>query len=184
MDDLVELKQLVFRYEGLAVFFCIFLTIASVIGFRCWRIKTKNDMDADAFYMAFIIEACIAFSIGLNIYVKYLGIPTWLTFGYQIGKILPADCEASMLIEGENGLPCSSKRLLEWLGRAMNGDGGWNWDQFEREWRFWLVIAVLMVVVNIAALKAEHIVRVRERRELAMKKCAETDADGLAMQEV
>ncbi|KAK3725211.1 hypothetical protein LTR37_000722 [Vermiconidia calcicola] len=77
--------------------------------------------------------------------VVYLGIPKEFTFGIQICKILPASCEASMAIEGLDGLPCSGKRFREWIGRFLSNDGSYHLDGIERPW---ILCAFVVAVVS------------------------------------
>jgi len=92
--------------------------------------------------------------------IIYFGLPKFLTFGYQVGKILPATCEASLGVEGYNGKPCSFQRLLRWSMQALRYDSGLHLEQFEALWvrklatwgslyLFWLVVLVVAYVLGI-----------------------------------
>lgn len=60
----------------------------------------------------------------------YFPVPTTFTFGVKIGGLLPATCAESLAVEGERGLPCTLKRLLEWV----SGKGGRQWEDVEWAW--------------------------------------------------
>lgn len=69
------------------------------------------------FPMAFLGPWYIGYA--LDYAVRYFGIPRAFTLGlFTIPPALPASCAASLAIEGENGVPCSVKRLLTWLSGA------------------------------------------------------------------
>ncbi|KAK3700464.1 hypothetical protein LTR37_015968 [Vermiconidia calcicola] len=78
--------------------------------------------------------------------VVYLGIPKIFTFGIQIGKILPASCEASMAIEGPDGLPCSGKRFREWVRRFLSDNGSYHFDEIEGPWIGCAIIVAAFVL--------------------------------------
>lgn len=71
--------------------------------------------------------------------VVYFGIAKWLTFGIQIGKVLPSSCQAST--EGYLGQPCSMHRLLEWGQRMLSGEGSF----YEME-SGWIKLALLTAI--------------------------------------
>lgn len=60
----------------------------------------------------------------------YFGVPRLLTFGFQIGPVMPASCDASLAIEGRNGLPCTLRRFLHWIA----GDSGYRMQDIEWAW--------------------------------------------------
>ena len=108
----------------------------------------------------FVSVAC---SLLFGTLLRYYSLPTWLTFGIRIGGLLPTDCEASMKIEGPEGLPCELKRFGEWATRVVSSDGSWHSDEIERPWIECLV-CVIVVIFSISIMlwlaqriKREHI---------------------------
>ena len=102
-------------------------------------------------------------SLILGTLLRYHSLPTWLTFGTRIGGILPTNCEASMKVEGPEGLPCELKRFGEWAKRVVSSDGSWHTDEIERLWIECLV-CVIVVIFTISIMlwlaqriKREHI---------------------------
>lgn len=170
MHDLQHLKVLVAIHDALAVLFCLALTVATIGLLAYWRHRSNDFTDADAFYLVPIIEACAVFTVALNAYIKYFGIPTSLTFGYQIGKILPATCEASMPIEGELGWPCSMKRFREWVERATKADGtGLHLHELETAWTDGFLYLMLLSAIAVALIALAQYAKRCERRGPAKK---------------
>ena len=97
--------------------------------------------------------------------------PKSITLGYQVGKVLPATCEASLAVEGPDGLPCSLRRLIQWASRALS-DRAFHLDDFEALWRrkfvMWAPIALFWVAVPITV----HVFAMRESREQQRKEKA------------
>jgi hypothetical protein len=66
--------------------------------------------------------------------IIHFGLPTTVTFGYQVGNIIPASCEGSMPIEGPNGCPCWLSRLREWTVLYLRGQDVYGVKEFRRMW--------------------------------------------------
>lgn len=168
MDD--HLEFLVDLCDLTAILFCLTLISVAVSFSPFWRLRRGIDTDADPFHILLIAEACFVLTVALNIYVKYFGLPTWLTFGLQVGNFLPATCEASMAVEGKNGLPCSLKRFMEWFERATRADGsGLHLDEFEGSWWMAVFYAALFILTVAVTLISWHFAAARERNGLAAK---------------
>lgn len=186
MDEAARARHLAFIYDGLAVLFCMILSTASTVLFGYLRTGFERDIERhEAFYVPFVIGACIIFTTAANLYIKYFGVPKSLTFGYQIGKILPPTCEASMPIEGKNGLPCSLKRFWEWFGRVTSGDGSLHLDELEGDWKVLMIYAGLLILVIVAVLKVVSCIKADERKKRAVAQavademeCLRCDDDG------
>lgn len=103
--------------------------------------------------------------------VVYFGIPTYLTFGHQIGNALPSSCDASMAIEGPDGMPCSLKRFFQWLLHFVTQVDR-NTAEFEKTWRKPVIILTVVFAFYIVfqilfawALEREHRADTRRLRE-------------------
>jgi hypothetical protein len=101
----------------------------------------------------------ISFFIGVDIMpdlIIYFGLPKVLTFGVQIRKILPASCEATMPLEGPNGLPCYYKRLREWTWMYLQGQDGFDREELRLMWKpIWSfgTFGPLVSVVSVLVIK-------------------------------
>lgn len=179
----MELHVVVAFYELAATLFCVLLFLIVLVLMMRRSFQQGRDLGPEGCYLPLIalVFAYIA-AIG-NIYIQYFGIPKGLTFGYQIGKILPASCEHSMPIEGESGLPCQMKRFLAWLERAMNDDGSWHLDELEADWKMWFIWAGLSVGFAVAtfisvALLERNQARKRRAKEAEEEKLIDFGDDG------
>lgn len=102
-----------------------------------------------------ILWGCFLAAMLLSRPVLYFGIPKALTFGVQLGKILPTSCDASIAVEGPNGWPCSTKRLLEWVQRFLSNDSCYQFNEIPKRWQgvfgmllLYLVVATLSVLIS------------------------------------
>ena len=96
--------------------------------------------------------------------IIYFGLPKSITLGYQVGRVLPATCEASLAVEGPDGLPCSLRRLMQWASRALS-DRETHLDDFEALWRRKFVIWGLFTLLWLAVPVVVHVFAMRESRE-------------------
>jgi len=135
-----------YLYASMAIFFVIYLLIAVLMARRDEKRPTYTFYRY--VYVVFLTCAMLSWIAGL--YVVYLGVPTWLAFGITIGKVLPASCDASIEVEGEDGLPCSLKRFLEWSRRITSGESSFRLADLESGWVsamllfcFWILITGL-----------------------------------------
>ena len=119
MDNVEQIKLIADRYD-LIVNRLVWVGLFIFVGWYFYWRPSLADNPTPAMICIPISFGVGAYSILFaQLYIKYFGIPTILTFGFRIGGVLPPTCEASMPIEGKDGLPCSLKRFAEWGARAM-----------------------------------------------------------------
>jgi len=86
-------------------------------------------------------------SMPLTPYIIHYGLPKWMTFGVQVGKILPATCEGVQALvgvdKGSDMLPCHVYKLNRWLSKIAQDDGSWHLEAFDPRWSGWIILAVL-----------------------------------------
>ena len=78
--------------------------------------------------------------------VVYLGIPPGLTFGTQIGRILPCSCEGNMRVYGKDALPCSLTRFKIWLERSFK-EGDLRLSEIEESWARLCILCILTMLL-------------------------------------
>lgn len=142
------------RMEVLAGFICIGIIAIVFIALMSRPVVSKREVELWwACWMPHLVVffwACLAAAYPLSKILIYYGIPKFLTFGYQIGKVAPTTCAESLELEGPNGLPCSLARFGDWVHRVTSGDGSWHLDEFESLWKEKLVEMVVLVLVLLA----------------------------------
>jgi hypothetical protein len=75
----------------------------------------------------------------------YFPLPSYITFGQQIGGVLPATCAANLAYEGASSLPCTLARFRDVLTRP-----DWQWNEIEGDWTALAIMATLLMIPPIA----------------------------------
>ena len=114
----------------------------------------------------------------LTLKTIYFGMPTYLTFGRQIGKVLPATCEASLRIEGENGWPCYAKALIETITKWLQGDDSYDHVLLNAVWANlqWYTTTYLIAGFAVVAFFRGMIWYETRKRSREMKAFGEEDS--------
>lgn len=98
--------------------------------------------------------------------VIYFGIPKFLTFGIQIGRILPSSCEASTVIEGPDSFPCFVEWFSGWIVRfASRADGSWHLDELGTPDGEDVFVLLLLFVCCVGSVLFFRWIRLRKERE-------------------
>lgn len=150
------------------------LVVVAMVSYCYLRVHGHGqelEFRADVMFEALLVmQVTIGLLVLASFYIIYFGFPPALTFGATgICKILPSTCVASMPIEGEDGLPCSLKRFREWAGRAVSGEGSWNWDESELRWRHMRCDGAWYLFTFVLTLGIALYAKRRVRRELAQR---------------
>ena len=130
----------------------LFVTGAFVMYTTC-KVCVYEGRRRKAVFMPYIVPFfLISLTIGADIVpdlIIYFGLPKILTLGVQIGKFLPASCEASLPLEGPDGVPCYYKRLMEWTLMYLRGQDGFDHEELRLMWKtkwtsltFWFLVSV------------------------------------------
>ena len=143
MDLKEQYERSTERYQWTVSICCVVLAFCIMFawGYR----NDKRGKTSPHPYGPTILMVSFASSVPLNQYILRCGLPTWLTFGVQVGKILPATCAESVEVEGPDGVPCNLERLSEWWQRLNDKDGSNHYQDFESTWAGSLFIIVLLV---------------------------------------
>lgn len=155
-DTRRKLERAMAGMDLLATLICVAVAVAFLVATMSLLHRGLSKREAlrrNGPVYPYITTFCIATVFAtpqVSLALIYFGIPKALTFGYQIGKIAPASCAASLEVEGREGTPCSLKRFGEWLHHVAQGDGSLHLEEFERLWAAKMVEAMVMMGVLLA----------------------------------
>ena len=146
--------------------FVIFLLCMALGYFITWRIISresgKGNFTLQDFTVA-ILLGCMYAALPLSVIIVYFGIPKGLTFGFQIGQVLPASCEASIPVEGHFGLPCCLKDRL--AGVTLSNKCERTLNPIRELTFLYAVVAILLVFVTRHARLREQARELEEESE-------------------
>jgi hypothetical protein len=82
----------------------------------------------------------------IGMLLMYFPIPKFMTYGLEIGGVLPTSCAASIAYEGSGGMPCTLARFWEFLTRD-----DWQWNEMEGDWITLAIMATLAMIPPLCA---------------------------------
>lgn len=116
-------------------------------------------------HLEYLIFPFMALTAGSGFIIPSLliyGVPR--SFGIPIGGMLPTSCEASMAVEGPDGLPCQLLRFREWVDHVI-ADGSLHRDEIRLSWILACVLLLIFGGALVISLRdARHMRRVIKRR--------------------
>lgn len=145
-DDISQDFNHRFLIKAACISFPVVVAVATDVPFISHETRRRRKF-LMLFIRAFYLGCFVNFLFITELIIHF-GLPRILTFGCQVGKLVPATCEGSMEIEGPNGWPCWLARLREWTVLYLRAQGGYDAKEFRRMWLgIWAMVVVEFCVV-------------------------------------